>query len=249
MDEFYVGYLPKAPPGIRRRVRLLVGGVVIASVAGAILFAAAQKNFANSTFEFGRTREFQGILVQDPYPSLMMRPTSDAEESEKTYLLVAQGKHGAEQIVRGFAGKNVCLKGTLIQRDEGRMIEVNPGSIAATAAVDRSAQGPRVLGEFTLKGEIVDSKCFLGVMNPGEGKVHRDCAVRCISGGIPPALLTSDFNGSQKILLLTDENGKPLRKSILLDLVAQPVQIHGLVLEKGNILYLEATATQITALH
>jgi hypothetical protein len=29
---------------------------------------------------------------------------------------------------------------------------------------------------MTLTGEIVDSKCYLGVMNPGQGKVHRDCA-------------------------------------------------------------------------
>ena len=29
-------------------------------------------------------------------------------------------------------------------------------------------------GEVTLAGEIVDSKCYLGVMNPGNGKVHRD---------------------------------------------------------------------------
>ena len=42
------------------------------------------------------------------------------------------------------------------------------------------------LDTFTLIGEIVDSKRYLGVMNPGNGKVHRDCAVRCLSGGIPP---------------------------------------------------------------
>ena len=28
--------------------------------------------------------------------------------------------------------------------------------------------------------------CFLGVMKPGRSKPHRACAVRCISGGIPP---------------------------------------------------------------
>ena len=37
-----------------------------------------------------------------------------------------------------------------------------------------------VLGPVELTGEIADSKCWLGVMNPGEGTVHRDCARRCL---------------------------------------------------------------------
>jgi len=42
------------------------------------------------------------------------------------------------------------------------------------------------LGTQTLVGEIVDSKCFLGVMNPGQLTTHRACAIRCISGGVRP---------------------------------------------------------------
>lgn len=51
------------------------------------------------------------------------------------------------------------------------------------------------LGEFTLQGEIVDSKCYLGVMRPGNTKTHRACAVRCIAGGVPPVLLVRDAQG------------------------------------------------------
>jgi hypothetical protein len=58
------------------------------------------------------------------------------------------------------------------------------------------------LGEMQLTGEIVDSKCFFGVMNPGAGKVHRDCAARFISGGIPPAFLVRDSSGNVVTLLL-----------------------------------------------
>jgi len=66
------------------------------------------------------------------------------------------------------------------------------------------------LAAVELTGEIVDSKCYLGVMNPGNGKVHRDCAVRCISGGIPPAFLVRDADGRSKILLLTNWNSEHL---------------------------------------
>ncbi len=63
------------------------------------------------------------------------------------------------------------------------------------------------LGAVTLTGEIVDTKCHLGVMNPGEGKVHRDCAVRCISGGAPP-VSGADQEGDTRLLLLTGADGR-----------------------------------------
>jgi len=40
------------------------------------------------------------------------------------------------------------------------------------------------------RGQIVDPKCYLGVMKPGEGKPHSDCAIRCIDGF--PLLLPKD---------------------------------------------------------
>jgi hypothetical protein len=72
-----------------------------------------------------------------------------------------------------------------------------------------------------LTGEIVDSKCYFGVMNPGAGKVHRDCAVRCISGVIPPAFLVQDSSGNTITLLLANW------KRELLEHIAEPVTIRG----------------------
>ena len=94
----------------------------------------------------------------------------------------------------------------------------------------------------------MDSKCYLGAMNPGSGKVHRDCAVRCISGGIPPIFVTNDFNGSPAILLLTDLHQKPLPKETFLRLVAQPVRIHGSVVKTGETLYLKTGPSAISPL-
>jgi len=58
-------------------------------------------------------------------------------------------------------------------------------------------------------------------MNPGAGKVHRDCAVRCISGGIPPAFLVRDSSGNIVTLLLAHW------KRELLDHIAEPVTVRG----------------------
>jgi hypothetical protein len=103
------------------------------------------------------------------------------------------------------------------------------------------------LGEFDLVGEIVDSKCYFGNMNPGNGKVHRDCAVRCMSGGIPPVFATNDFNGSPAVLQLTGSNQKELPKEAFLDRVAQLMRIHGTVMQIGNTLLLETESSAIAS--
>jgi len=99
------------------------------------------------------------------------------------------------------------------------MIEWMPGSLTAGETVP--VQEPQNLGEVQFTGEIVDSRCYFGVMNPGAGKVHRDCAVRCISGGIPPAFLVRDSSGNIVTLLLANW------KRELLNHVAEPVTIRG----------------------
>src|SRR5947207_1819862 len=92
-----------------------------------------------------------------------------------------------------------------------------------------------VLGRRTLVGEIVDSKCFLGVMNPGQLTPHRACAIRCISGGVPPVLVVRQKNGPAIYLLLVASDGKPV-----LDIVAEPVEITGEVEREGDLLILRA---------
>lgn len=249
MNEFYVGYLPSAPPGIRRRVRIVVSGIVLLATAGAALFAASQKKFADSHFEFGKPAEFSGTIGLQPFPTLAPSgPTTPGESHEAPYLLIAPGKHGADAVLAGREGKSVRLRGTLIHSFEGRMIEVEPASITEVGESSANPSDWKDMGDATLNGEIVDTKCFLGVMNPGEGKVHRDCAARCMSGGIPPALVTSDIDGTHRIVLLTGENGKPLPKAAYLARVGQPVSIHGQVEQSNGLYYLRTSAAGIVAL-
>ena len=63
MSEFYVGYLPKAPAGIARRIKTLIAIVLILGAIAAITFARVQKTFAPSTFEYGIERTFEGLML------------------------------------------------------------------------------------------------------------------------------------------------------------------------------------------
>jgi hypothetical protein len=248
MNEFYVGYLPKAPAAIAKRIKTLIAIVLVLGAVAAITFASVQKTFAPSTFEYGNERNFEGVLESSPYPTLVVAASGAGDHKPTRFLLAAAGKHGADSQVQRYAGKTVRLRGTLIYRDNQSMIELVKDSIFMLADTDQVLAPPIDWGTFDLTGEIVDSKCYLGVMNPGNGKVHHDCAVRCLSGGIPPIFATNDFRDIPAILVLTDAAGKPLPKQTLLNLVAQPVRVHGKVLQTSNTLFLETEPAAISAL-
>lgn len=231
-SEFYVGYLPKAPAALARTLRAVVIalGIVGAAVAGVLVFG--QSPFGASTFEYGQYREYEGFLEEWPYPALVT--------AEGRFLLVGAGKFGVAAAAKGMEGSVVRLKGSLIRRASDTALEVLPGSLQVkVAAIPSSIHRISDLGRVTLMGEIVDSKCYLGVMNPGHGKVHRDCAARCISGGIPPAFLVRDASGQSRVLLLTGSDGRPIGREAL-DFVAEPVEISGQLVRTGTALILKA---------
>jgi len=233
MNDFYVGYLPKAPPEVARFVRMVVIALGLLAVAAALVLLVEQMPFANSAFEYGKVRSFEGVVVTRPFPMLLVARPGDIGQQDKysRYLLVAPGKHGADDLVASFDSKEVRLQGQLIYREGGTMVEITPGSITVTDAAPTVRESIHDLGAVTLTGEIVDSKCYLGVMNPGQGKVHRDCAARCISGGIPPIFTTSD---GREQFLLVGLDGRALGGDALREFIAEPITIQGERLETGS---------------
>jgi hypothetical protein len=96
------------------------------------------------------------------------------------------------------------------------------------------------LGTMEIKGEIVDPKCFFGVMKPGEGKPHRDCATRCILGGIPPVLAIRNKIGFANYCLVLGSNGEPINE-LVKNFVAEPISVkaRAVRLDDWIVLYLE----------
>ncbi len=233
MSDFYVGYLPKAPQTLARFVRRIVVGLGLLAVSVALVLVLGQMPFANSAFEFGKLRTFEGTIEARPYPALLVARPGETEQEQKysRYLLVAPGKHGADNLVAGLDGKQVSLQGQLIYREGGSMVEIAPGSIKLLDAGPAAQAALRDLGPVTVTGEIVDSKCYWGVMNPGQGKVHRDCAARCLSGGIPPIFVTAN-EGEQFLLIGPDRNA--LGRDALREFVAEPLTIRGEMLQRGD---------------
>jgi len=244
-DKFYVGYLEASPETARRMKRIAVGLVVLAGAVAALL-AIATGPFDRAAYEYATERAWQGKLEATPVPVLIATTFPIASSPFGTierFPLVAQGKHGVDALIAGFDGVAVRLKGKRIVRQGTTMLEVVPGTIErfepSLPADGKPAPASQIedLGRATFSGEIVDSKCFLGVMNPGRLEVHRACAIRCIAGGIPPMLFAREKDGREAHLLLVDPGGRPLNDRVL-GFVARPVTISGRLERRDTLYYL-----------
>ena len=181
MDEFYIGYLPQAPSELAKRIRRLVVLIFAGCATIGGVLALQQRPFAESNFDYGNVRQFEGRLYLDDVPRLLT--------PEGTAVLVGEGKHGVA-FPRADHGRLTMIAGTGISRAGMRLIEVADERPSPGSSVIQQDTVPK--SSITLEGEILDSKCYAGVMNPGQGKVHRACAARCLHGGIPAALLSGD---------------------------------------------------------
>jgi hypothetical protein len=203
------------------------------------VFAASQRLIGRAVFEWGNVKTFSGVLNAKPVPHLVVNSAA----TNRSYFLVRPWKFGFEPSEAAkFDGQPVTLKGTLIYRDDQAMIEVK--EISARGKASPSHATSVSLGEQTFVGEIVDSKCFLGVMNPGQLKPHRACAIRCISGGVPPVLLLRESDGTARYLLLVSRDGQPVNREVL-DFVAEPVRVSGELRREGDLLVLRTDPTTI----
>ena len=234
-DEFYIGYESRMPPAIRRAVAIAVVAAIAASLCAALVFVGQERPLADSRFEFGSTRSFSGYLIPSPAPALIVA----GDDGPRLYWLVARGKFGAHAIAETAQPGWVALNGTLIEREQWRMIELADGSLRPLAI---DAPRPRLempaSRQVVLTGEVVDGKCYLGVMNPGEGNVHRDCAVRCLSGGVPAMFAYQDDSGSHLALLLGADAGDRSRNA------GQTVTFSGLLSGPEQALVLSLSGAQ-----
>jgi hypothetical protein len=78
-------------------------------------------------------------------------------------------------------------------------------------------------------------------MNPGSGKVHRDCAARCLSGGIPPIFITTsgDTPDGREQFVLVGADASALVPDSLRDFIAEPITFRAELLQRGGLRFLQ----------
>lgn len=233
-EEFFVGYLP-TPPRLRRFQAVTVGALV-GGLLGLASALAATSSGEHGHFGGGEA-DFVGVLSAAPVPILRVL---DPEHGVRSFLVVRGGKSGlpASQASE-LDGHVVHLRGGLVEREGHGMIEVYQPieeaelEDAARAAIDARPREER--GEVHIEGELVDSKCWLGRMHPGEGRTHRACAQQCVAGGIPALLVVRGADGSETPYVLADAGDDATAETIL-EMLADPVALEGTLVTDGDLL-------------
>ena len=236
---FFVHYLP-LPPELRAFVIWLVFGLSVLILILSIVVPALQNQFGPGWRQ--PTREISGLLLDGPgAPQLLIpRPDGAGESAYSRVLLAGTRKLSPPASVLDKSGAWVTLRGALFSNGSLTVMNTNRATVLDEPLSNQPVPTePNVLGEFTLRGEIIDAKCFSGVMKPGAGKTHLGCAVRCISGGVPAMFHTRNAQGQVLDLLLVDEQGNSVNARAL-DRVALPREILGEVLKLNDLLLLRA---------
>lgn len=240
---------------IRKYLFVLLPIIIVLGV----LLALSQKQFGTGNFEFGTLTEVKGIYFNEPVPNIKVLNGKDiwGNKNYVTVPLIGFGKHGVDGLIAelekekntSFAGKEITLKGTLLYNDGKLLMQIDGNDKPLIELNDNNTVGkfddPKEIGMLNVKGEIVDPKCFFGVMKPGEGKPHKDCAIRCILGGIPPVLKVTNDEGKQNYYIIVGEHGEKMNEAVQ-DYVASPVNIHAKAVAYGDwiVLYVQQNGLQ-----
>lgn len=236
-DDFYIGYIDDVSAGTKKLLKRFVFMALALLAISAGTFALTQNTFKNSSFELTNSTQVIGVYHERPYPMLRVKTS---ENSFKNIVLLGFGKSSAnpflEKIkndVPRLSGSTISIEGNLIYYNGKTLLQITDDEkieLVEKAKANKLPETRILAGNMELMGEIIDPKCYFGVMKPGKGKIHRSCAVRCISGGIPPVLATNDENNISEYYLITDTDGNPINEAVL-PFVGKPSLLTGQIVQ------------------
>lgn len=214
-NDFFVGYSDQIPHKSKKGIRRFVVISALVLVVTAVLFSFTQKPFTNATFELTNESTLTGMFYQKPYPMLRVK---DSMGGTRSILLLGFGKFGANKYIdhlleenQSLNGQQLEIKGNLIYYNNKTLLQITNQEKVQILGESNVKLTPEFNADIaTLEGEIVDPKCYFGVMKPGFGKIHRSCAIRCISGGIPPVFVSSDSLDPSPYYIITNSRGEPI---------------------------------------
>ncbi|MEI9986959.1 MAG: hypothetical protein WDN69_29635 [Aliidongia sp.] len=202
---FYVGYL-RLPRDLRGFLIRLVIAFLVIDIALALFIFVVQKPRASGAWGIAGEAYYSGRFSVRPYP--LLRVPAEGGGSRIVFI-ISEGKIGAPPGLEDFDGAQVTVGGYPLQRGDLTLLQL------AEPPDRREAAGPAppddaAATDRTMTGEIMDSKCWAGAMNPGEGKEHKSCAGLCMLGGLPILFVVGGPGGEQQWYLLTDKSGEPI---------------------------------------
>jgi len=85
---------------------------------------------------------------------------------------------------------------------------------------------------LTLRGEIIDTKCYLASSTGGgKGPEHKECAISCAKSGVPLGLL-EDKTGTVYLIVKATMGSA---NDMLTPFIAERVSLKGTIVERGGV--------------
>lgn len=220
--DFYVGYLGLPARHKRFLTKLLVFAVIgMVGIGG--LVGLSQRSPGHTEVLSSAIATWSGTVFVEPYPMMV-------HDDGSIHLLIGIGKFGVADRAMEFDGRYCEVDGWALARSDRRAIQLDlaEDSIREGDGVARSSPAEKRgdQAQIELIGEIVDGKCFLGAMKPGDGKAHKSCATLCIEGGLPAMFVSDSRLGLDQLPLVVVDGSAELPDAVL-GLVGEPVRVAG----------------------
>ncbi|MCA9272025.1 MAG: hypothetical protein KDA31_03155 [Phycisphaerales bacterium] len=223
-ERIYVGYLPMSGR-LRTFTLIAVSALLLAGLVASGIVAYTLRRSGTGQWDTSQPVTLSGVARLRPYPHL--------ETLDGPVLLAEPGKHGAQGRTANIDGHEVMVTGTTLMRGTLRALEITEVSAPSGERV-----GPTSIelgaDEITLLGEILDSKCYLGAMKPGDGPTHKACAILCLRGGIAPLFVGETEAGEVIVAVLCSPDGSPVSEEIIA-FAGETVRVRGRIGTFGSL--------------
>lgn len=239
---FYVGYL-KLPAGLKGFLIAALAVLLVVDGGLAVIAFAGQPPHATGDWGQGDAVTYRGQFQAKPYPLVRLFPSGGKPGG--AVLLAGEGKDGPPLGMDGLDGAMVETQGYPVTRGDLIVLQIDQPPVRQDASrMDPLPQGPAE--PATLTGEVVDSKCYAGAMNPGEGKAHEACGSFCLYGGIPALFVANDPDGNVRWYLMAAPDGGPVGDEARA-LVGRSVRLTGTIRRGDGLATFTVAADQLVA--
>ena len=119
------------------------------------------------------------------------------------------------------------------------MLLMSPVSVWAQEAHGQDHAHEMGVQEITIKGELVDSLCYVAMAATGAG--HKQCAMACAKAGIPISILEEGTGKLYTVLPKEDKTGYP---ESVINHMGDPVTLKGDLYEKGGNRYVTVESVE-----
>ena len=111
--------------------------------------------------------------------------------------------------------------------------------MSVAVAHEAGMAGMETGSEITIKGELVDSLCYVSMASTGAG--HKQCAIDCAKAGIPISIVEDGTGKVFTVLPKSDKTGYP---ASVISKMGDKVTLKGDFYEKGGNKYVAVESVE-----